>query len=266
MSAQKPRSSGSTKEPGYRSVEGRVIPVYCFGEGPRTILLMAGVHGDEKRGVRVVRAVLARLKRESRSPGVGCQVSGAGGKTPDTPAPEPDTRNPAPVPLAGARIVVMPLVNPDGYKAGTRRNARGIDINRNFPTKDFGSEEEKPGGTVPASEPETQAILDVVSRYKPDLIVTLHSSLACVNYNGDCAVPVAERMSGICGLPVKGDIGYPCPGSMGTYYGWERDLPVITLELPKRGADLAPIERALLQELGCGEPWSALRPTSRRCG
>ena len=144
----------------------------------------------------------------------------------------------------------MPLVNPDGYKAGTRRNARGIDINRNFPTKDFGSEEEKPGGTEPASEPETQAILDVVSRCKPDLIITLHTSLACVNYNGECAVPVAERMSEICGLPVKGDIGYPCPGSMGTYYGWERELPVITLELPKRGADLAPIERAVLEAIG----------------
>lgn len=226
-------------QPVYQSVEGRPIEVVSFGSGPRTILLMAGVHGDEKRGVRVVRSILTRLREEF-------QVSSFKSQVPDKSNLRPSTWNPEPAP----RIVVMPLVNPDGYKAGTRKNARGIDINRNFPTKDFGSEEEKPGGTEPASEPETQAILDVVSRFKPDLIITLHTSLACVNYNGECAVPVAERMSEICGLPVKGDIGYPCPGSMGTYYGWERELPVITLELPKRGADLDPIERAVLEAIG----------------
>ena len=51
-------------QPMYQSVERRPISVYCFGEGPRTILLMAGVHGDEKRGVRVVRAVLEALGPE----------------------------------------------------------------------------------------------------------------------------------------------------------------------------------------------------------
>jgi len=234
----------------YQSVEKRLIPVHCFGSGPRTILLMAGVHGDEKRGVRVARAVLKRLRKEFQVSSFKLQVPDESNLQPATCNLKPSTCNLEPVPHGGARIVVMPLVNPDGYKAGTRKNARGIDINRNFPTKDFGSEEEKPGGTEPASEPETRAILDVVSRCKPDLIITLHTSLACVNYNGECAVPVAERMSEVCGLPVKSDIGYPCPGSMGTYYGWERELPVITLELPKRGADLTPIERAVLEALG----------------
>jgi len=200
-------------------VEGRPIEVVSFGEGDRTILLMAGVHGDEKSGVALVRRVLTRLKK--------CDPGGL-----------------------SDRIVLMPLVNPDGYAAGTRTNARGIDINRNFPTKDFGSDEDRPGGTEAASEPETRAILDVVSRFKPYLIISLHTSLACVNYNGESAVEVAERMSAVCGLPVKDDIGYPCPGSMGTYYGWERELPVITLELPPDGTDLAPVERAVLGILG----------------
>jgi protein MpaA len=37
-------------------------------------------------------------------------------------------------------------------------------------------------------------------------------------------------MSKYNGYPVEGDIGYPTPGSLGTYYGKERDIPVITLE------------------------------------
>jgi len=236
--------------PTYRSVEGRPIRVFSFGEGPRTILLMAGVHGDEKRGVRVVRSVLRRLRAEYQVSGVGCRVSGFGHGIPDASTLEPGTRHPAPAARAGTRIVVMPLANPDGYAAKTRHNARGIDINRNFPTKDFDGGPEAPGGAEPASEPETQAILDLVERVQPDIIITLHQSLACVNYNGDTAVPVAERISEVCELPVKGDIGYPCPGSMGTYYGWERDLPVITLELPKRGVDLAPVERSVLDVIG----------------
>lgn len=210
--------------PTYRSAEGRAIRVYSFGGGDRTVLLMAGVHGDEKRGVRVVRSVLRRLREMFKAQGSKVKVDG--------------------------RIVVMPLANPDGYKANTRQNARGIDINRNFPTKDHDGGPEAPGGTEPASEPETQAILDLVERVRPDVIITLHQSLACVNYNGDSALPVAERMSSVCDLPVMGDIGYPCPGSMGTYYGWERELPVITLELPKRGADLGPVERSVLDALG----------------
>jgi len=207
--------------PSFRSVEGRPIEVYTFGDGERTILLMAGVHGDEQTGVRIVGSILDRLRTADLS-------------------------------ALNEQIVVMPLCNPDGYEANTRRNARGIDINRNFPTKDFGSGEEKPGWTEPASEPETRAILEVVERFKPYLIITLHEALSCVNYNSELAVPFAERMSEICGLEVKGDIGYPCPGSMGTYYGWERDLPVITLELPPEG-DMSPIELAVAQALGITE-------------
>ncbi|MDH7480558.1 MAG: M14 family zinc carboxypeptidase [Armatimonadota bacterium] len=207
-----------TDSPTYSSVEGRPIEVLIFGAGPNTILLMAGVHGDEKSGVRLVRQIIRKIKK--RDP---CSLTN--------------------------RIVVMPLVNPDGYKVGTRRNARGIDINRNFPTSDFSGGEGAPGGTKPASEPETKAIIDVVSRFKPSLIITLHSSLNCINYNGDSAIEIANQMSEICGLEVKGDIGYPCPGSMGTYYGWERELPVITLELPPDGSDLKPIEQAILNVL-----------------
>ncbi|HNT34050.1 MAG TPA: DUF2817 domain-containing protein [bacterium] len=204
--------------PVHKSVQGRAIKTLSFGKRKKTVLLMAGVHGDEKSGVLMIRRLLRKIR-----------------------AAAPDALK--------YRIVVMPVVNPDAFSAGTRRNANDIDINRNFPTRDFHANKKRSGGTEPASEPETRAVLDVVERAKPWLIISLHAALACVNYNGDAALKVAKRMSSICKLEVKGDIGYPCPGSMGTYYGWERQLPVITLELPRDGADMKPTECAILDIL-----------------
>jgi len=172
-------------------------------------MFMAGVHGDETAGVDIVRVIQTKLSNAPRES------------------------------LNGTRVVLMPLVNPDGYAAGTRQNANSVDINRNFPDGEFGTGEKSGkfyGGESAASEPETKAIIDVVTKYKPELIITLHAALACVNYNGPC-IDVAEKISKAIGLPAVGDIGYPTPGSMGNYYGLERNLPVITLELPEEEVD-----------------------------
>ena len=178
----------------------REIEVHLFGPGVRTVMIMAGVHGDEPQGVEVVRRLIERLA-------------------------EMDAGE-----LGDTRLLMMPLANPDGHALGTRKNANGIDINRNFPTRDFGTGEQSEngeyyGGATAASEPETQAIMSVIGKHKPRLIISLHEPLACVNYNGP-ALRTARRISKLTGLAAKGDIGYPCPGSMGTYYGFERRLPL----------------------------------------
>ena len=87
--------------------------------------------------------------------------------------------------------------------------------------------------------------MSVVAEYKPSLIISLHSALACVNYNGAC-IRAARRISKATGLPVMGDIGYPCPGSMGNYYGFDKRLPVITLELPEEKIDASAYAEILL--------------------
>ncbi len=199
------------KQSTHRSVLGRAIEWCEFGSGPHSVIVMAGVHGDESQGVAVAREVTKGLARLSDSD------------------------------LGIIRVVVLPLVNPDGYEVDSRKNANGIDINRNFPTKDFGTGPSDPshkfyGGRQPASEPETQAIMEVVGLYQPRLIISLHEPMACVNYNGP-SQRLAGRISKVTGLPAVGDIGYPCPGSMGTYYGQERRLSLITLELPKDRVD-----------------------------
>lgn len=174
-------------------------------------MFLAGVHGDEKNGVRVAYELVEELAGMDEAS------------------------------LEGIRFIVMPLANPDGYELGTRKNARGIDINRNFPTRDFGTGEKDPGhkfygGTTPASEPETLAIMETVESYRPRIIISIHEPMSCVNYNGPSA-RLARRISRLTGLPAVGDIGYPCPGSMGTYYGKERRIPLITLELPDGHVD-----------------------------
>ena len=169
-----------------------------------------------------------------------------------------------------ANILFIPCLNPDGMALGTRTNANGVDLNRNFPTKNWGednaakqldsyaakldnsenlqvqqndnshssspltlySSDKSPyfGGEFAGSEIETQFVMEIIDEYKPEKILTLHAPYKVVNYDGP-ARDWAESVSKIINYPVEESIGYPTLGSFGTYAGVERNIPVITLEL-----------------------------------
>lgn len=134
------------------------------------------------------------------------------------------------------KILFIPCLNPDGKQYNTRGNCHGVDLNRNFPTKNWQLSKEKDGfysGTAPASEIETKFLIKIIEENKPDLIITLHTPYKIVNYDGP-AKEIAEKISELNSYPVQNDIGYPTPGSFGTYAGVERNIPVITLELPDK--------------------------------
>ncbi len=87
-------------------------------------------------------------------------------------------------------IWLQPLVNPDGYFNGARRNANGIDLNRNM---SYMWESGSGHGAYPFSEPETQAVADYSGGHEehvPDAVedntfilgLTYHSGAICVNY------------------------------------------------------------------------------------
>ena len=130
------------------------------------------------------------------------------------------------------KISFIPCLNPDGVKAQTRVNSNGVDLNRNFPTKNWELTERNNfyGGNEPASEIETQFLISVIEEFKPELILTLHAPYKVVNYDGN-ALDIANKISEIIKYPVEASIGYPTPGSFGTWAGIERNIPTITLEL-----------------------------------
>ena len=132
------------------------------------------------------------------------------------------------------KLLFIPCLNPDGKSINKRQNANGIDLNRNFPTKNWIKTDnpEYFGGNSPASEIETKFMIDVLSAYKIDAILSIHAPFKIVNYDGP-AKEIAEKISEITGYPVQSDIGYPTPGSFGNYAGVERQIPTITLELPE---------------------------------
>ena len=133
---------------------------------------------------------------------------------------------------ADTKLLLIPCLNPDGVKAQTRVNSNGVDLNRNFPTKNWELTEKNNfyGGNEPASEIETRFLINVIDEFKPELILPLHAPYKVVNYDGN-ALDIANKISEIIIYPVEASIGYPTPGSFGTWAGIERNIPTITLEL-----------------------------------
>lgn len=138
-------------------------------------------------------------------------------------------------------LLFIPCLNPDGMNKNSRTNANGVDLNRNFPTKNWGQNKGENatcdddttayyGGTAPAGEIETKFLIEVLNEYKPEIILTLHAPYKVVNYDGP-AKELAKKISEIIKYPVEASIGYPTPGSFGTYAGVERGIKTITLEL-----------------------------------
>lgn len=188
-----------------RAVSGAPILSEVFDGGEPTVLVFAAIHGDEP-GSHVVATRLAELLRADRS--------AAGGR----------------------RVVVIANANPDGLERRMRWNLNGIDVNRNFPAANFraSSRPGARGGATPASEPETRAILEAMRRHPPALVLSIHSirrGRECNNYDGPAGA-IARSMSRFNGYPALDSIGYPTPGSFGSYAGGDLGLPVITLELP----------------------------------
>lgn len=131
------------------------------------------------------------------------------------------------------RLLFIPCLNPDGKELKTRQNANQVDLNRNFPTKNWilSEKDDYYGGQSPASEEETKFVIKIIETYPPSAILTIHNPYKIVNFDGP-AQKIAKKFSHLSNYPLQEDIGYPTPGSFGTYCGIERKIPTITLELP----------------------------------
>lgn len=159
----------------------------------KNVLVIGVVHGDEPQGEFLINEFLKNDKRTLKN-----------------------------------NLYYIPRLN----FSSTRKNKNGVDINRNFPTKnwEFGENDDYYGGYKPNSEEETKMVTGLMNLIKFDAVITIHSPYKIVNYDGP-AETLAAEISKITGYPVQKDIGYPTPGSFGTYSGVERNIPTITIEV-----------------------------------
>lgn len=193
------------------SVQGQPILFRDYLAGsrrgtPKRILLIGGIHGDELSSVQVSFEWMRRLAAEKFQP---------------------------------FHWRVAPCLNPDGLlkPASSRTNARGVDLNRNFPTPRWAElapryweqktrrDRRRWPGPAAASEPETQWLVQQIQSFKPDAIVSVHAPYGILDFDGPRAPP---RKLGFLNLNELGTY----PGSLGNYAGVQLGLPVITLELP----------------------------------
>lgn len=182
-----------------QSVRGEPIVARVWGEGSTTALIIASIHGSEPAGTPLVEQFETWLADHAHL-------------------------------LAGRRLVIVPIANPDGFAKRERLNANDVDLNRNFPAGN--RTEHKKHGPTALSEPESAALMRLLRRYPPQRVLSIHQPVACVDYDGP-AKELAQAISQAIDdrLPVK-RIGSR-PGSLGSYVGVTLGIPIITLELPK---------------------------------
>ncbi len=187
-----------------------VAPVAAKAVGkkivPVRVLLLGGIHGDELTASAIVFQWMQRMQG----------------------------------PLAQSiQWKIVPVVNPDGLMADKpkRVNAKGVDLNRNFPTP--GWQQEAPSywakathsdprrfpGVAPLSEPESRWISDAIEKFHPDVVVSVHAPFGVLDFDGPASPP--RRF----GRLLYNRVGV-YPGSLGNYSGLHKHVPVITIELP----------------------------------
>jgi len=120
------------------SVENREIPAIFIGTGTKYAIIDGSIHGNEKTGTFACLRIAELLTEYYRS--------------------DPDWKSR----LAQYTIIIIPVLNPDGFAKNTRENANGKDLNRQFP----------PDGTT--TEPEAWALRHLMGNYTPTIYVNMH--------------------------------------------------------------------------------------------
>ena len=185
------------------------------------VLIMGGIHGDEYSSISILFKWLGLFSADSTEGAFHWRFA--------------------------------PLVNPDGLLDGgqaKRQNANGVDLNRNFPSHDWndtaarywqestGSNPRRFPGDHAGSEPEVQWVVKQIEEFQPDVIVSVHAPYHLLDFDGPTEAPAKIGELYLHQLGVY-------PGSLGNFAGLNRQIPVVTLELPSAGI-MPPTEQIVL--------------------
>ena len=186
-----------------RSVRGRSIVATRQGpaSAPYVLLVLGQMHGSEPRG----RDVVAAIRRLA--------------------------------PPAQVQVWTITSLNPDGAARGSRTNAHGVDLNRNFPylwsPRSTNRTYFWPGPRA-TSEPETRAMMAFLDSLRPDLLVSLHQHFNAVDVGSGRARPWSMRLAAALRLravSVPCSTG-PCTGTMTMWFNHGHPGSAVTVELP----------------------------------
>jgi murein peptide amidase A len=192
------------------SFEGRPIVVERAGNPAGVRVLVVGcIHGNECAGLPVLRA----LRRTGRA--------------------------------APADLWLVPTVNPDGRAHGTRQDARGVDLNRNWPARWRGGG--RPfatyyGGPRPFSERETRIARNLILRVRPQVTIWFHQHMNLIWAHGNPGTRLGRVYARASGMRLYHHASLP-----GTSTLWEdrhlRGSANLTVELPAGPLSAADVRR-----------------------
>lgn len=218
------------------SVEGRPLIYTVLGDpqATNTTLVFSMVHGDEITPLFIGIELIEWLKKNPEA-------------------------------IAGTKVIIAPLVNPDSFfkKPKSRTNARGVDVNRNLPTSDwdtkalkawkqqFKSNPRRYPGSASNSEPETMFQVELIKKFQPQKLLSVHAPLNVMDYDGPNTLTLARFPKEYINECIKLQKRLKAvhsgffPGSLGNYAGQMLGIPTLTLELPS--ADPRKAEKFWLQ-------------------
>jgi protein MpaA len=134
-------------------------------------------------------------------------------------------------PVTGADVWVVPYLNRDGYLRHTRRNAHGVDLNRNFPVRWIRQYGTYNSGPRPASEPETRAIMRFLRAIRPSYVIGFHQPLYGVDNSYTKTRAFAGRLSSTLGLPLERfTCNHGCHGTMTQWFNRRLSGVAVTVE------------------------------------